>query len=51
MSTTDEQGYASLKYAHSFQEDYDLTARLYYDTYYHVIGYPFSPALLYLEQY
>jgi len=50
LATTDEQGYAALKYAHSFKDDYDLTARLYYDTYYHVIGYPLSPSLFYLEQ-
>jgi len=50
LATTDEQGYAALKYAHSFQDDYDLTARLYYDTYYHEIGYPFGPSLFYLEQ-
>ena len=50
LATTDEQGYASLKYVHSFRDDYDLTARLYYDTYFHVIGYPISPTQLYLEQ-
>jgi len=50
LATTDEQGYAALKYAHNFQDDYDLTARLYYDTYDHEIGYPFGPSLFYLEQ-
>ena len=50
LNTTDDQGYAALKYAHSFTDDYDLTARLYYDTYYHRIGYPFAPNVFYLEQ-
>jgi iron complex outermembrane receptor protein len=50
LDTTDDQGYAALKYAHSFENDFDLTARLYYDTYYHQIGYPFTPQIFYLEQ-
>ena len=50
LKTTDDQGYAALKYAHSFDYDYDFTARLYYDTYYHQIGYPFAPQIFYLEQ-
>ena len=50
LSTTDEQGYAALKYEHNFEDDFDVTARLYYDTYYHEIGYPFGPALFFLEQ-
>jgi iron complex outermembrane receptor protein len=50
LKTTDEQGYAALKFAHNFPDDFDLTARLYYDTYYHQIGYPFNPSLFYLEQ-
>jgi iron complex outermembrane receptor protein len=50
LRTTDDQGYAALKYAHSFPDDFDLTARLYYDTYYHEIGYPYPPPTFYLEQ-
>jgi len=50
LRTTDEQGYAALKYEHSFQDDFDVTGRLYYDTYYHEIGYPFVPHTFFLEQ-
>jgi outer membrane receptor for ferrienterochelin and colicins len=50
LSTTDEQGYAALKYEHNFEDDFDVTARLYYDTYYHEIGYPFGPAVFFQEQ-
>ena len=50
LRTTDAQGYAALKYAHTFKDDYDVTARLYYDTYRHEIGYPIAPQLSYLEQ-
>ena len=50
LATTDEQGYAALKYAHSFRDDFDVTARLYYDTYYHQIGYPFTPQIFYVER-
>lgn len=50
LNTTDEQGYAALKYAHEFANDYDLTARLYYDTYSHQIGYPFGAATFFQEQ-
>jgi outer membrane receptor for ferrienterochelin and colicins len=49
LETTDEQGYAALKYAHNFKNDWDVTARLYYDYYRHEIGYPqslFSKGLL-----
>jgi iron complex outermembrane receptor protein len=42
LATTDDQGYAALKFAHSFHDDFDLTARLYYDYYRHEIGYPES---------
>jgi iron complex outermembrane receptor protein len=42
LRTTDEQGYAALKYAHSFKDDFDVTVRLYYDYYQHEIGYPQS---------
>ena len=50
LSTTDEQGYAALKYEHNFEDDFDVTARLYCDTYYHEIGYPFGPAVFFQEQ-
>ncbi len=50
LRTTDEQGYAALKYAHSFKNDFDVTARLYHDTYAHEIGYPLPPNQFYLEQ-
>jgi iron complex outermembrane receptor protein len=50
LATTDEQGYAAFKYAHSFKDDYDVTARLYYDTYTHDIGYPYAPNIFYTEQ-
>jgi iron complex outermembrane receptor protein len=49
METTDEQGYGALKYAHSFEHDWDVTARLYYDTYYHQIGYPYPGNYLSME--
>jgi iron complex outermembrane receptor protein len=42
LATTDDQGYAALKFAHSFQYDFDLTARLYCDYYRHEIGLPQS---------
>ncbi len=42
LSTTDEQSYAALKYEHSFKDDFDVTARLYFDRYTHDIGYPQS---------
>ncbi|HMC26542.1 MAG TPA: TonB-dependent receptor plug domain-containing protein, partial [Verrucomicrobiae bacterium] len=50
LRTTDEQGYAALKFAHSFAHDWDVTARLYYDTFAHEIGYPTPPDKFYLEQ-
>jgi outer membrane receptor for ferrienterochelin and colicins len=42
LLTTDEQSYAALKYTHSFQHDFDVTARLYGDRYTHEIGFPQS---------
>jgi outer membrane receptor for ferrienterochelin and colicins len=42
LRTTDQQGYATLKYAHSFPEVVDVTAKIYYDGYVHKIGYPQS---------
>ena len=43
LRTTDDQGYAAVKLDHQFPEDFDLTARVYIDTYLHEIGYPFVP--------
>jgi outer membrane receptor for ferrienterochelin and colicins len=40
LETVDERGYADLKFAHSFPDDLDLTARLYYDQSGYTIGYP-----------
>jgi len=42
LRTIDEQGYAALKYAHSFSEVVDVTAQVYFDSYNHYIGYPQS---------
>jgi outer membrane receptor for ferrienterochelin and colicins len=42
LRTSDERGYAALKYAHSFPEVVDVTAQLYYDRYNHDIGFPQS---------
>src|ERR1019366_5123924 len=42
LRTTDEQSFGALKFAHSFPDDFDVTARLYYDRYTHEIGYPQS---------
>lgn len=50
LSTTDEQGYAALKFAHSFEHDFEVSARLYYDSYVHDIGYPYGPNLFYAEE-
>ena len=40
LRTVDDRGYVALKYAHSFQEVVDVTARVYYDSYTHEIGFP-----------
>ena len=48
LRTIDEQGYAALKYAHSFPDVVDVTAKVSFDGYTHEIGYPFG-ALLYNE--
>ena len=40
LRTIDEQGYAELKFVHSFEQLFDLMAQLYYDSYSHEIGYP-----------
>lgn len=50
LRTTDEQGYAALKFAHNFEHDSDVSARLYYDSFAHDIGYPYGPSLIYSEQ-
>jgi iron complex outermembrane receptor protein len=40
LQTTDDRGYTSLKYAHSFPEIVDVTAQVYYDRSDLEIGYP-----------
>jgi iron complex outermembrane receptor protein len=45
LRTTDERSFASLKYAHSFPEALDVTARAYYDSAEFEIGYPFGTTL------
>ena len=50
LRATDEQSYAALKYAHSFNNDFDVTARLYCDNYSHEIGYPLPPSQFSREQ-
>ena len=40
LQTTDDRGYTSLKYAHSFQDIVDVTAQIYYDRANFEIGYP-----------
>jgi iron complex outermembrane receptor protein len=50
LRTVDEQGYAALKYAHSFPGVVDVTAKVSFDGYSHDIGYPFG-TLLYTEDY
>jgi outer membrane receptor for ferrienterochelin and colicins len=46
LRTTDERDYTFLKYAHSFPEVVDVTARVYYDRYRGEIGYPYFPAVI-----
>ena len=50
LRTVDEQGYATLKFAHSFPDVVDVTAKVSVDGYSHDIGYPFG-TLLYTEDY
>jgi iron complex outermembrane receptor protein len=45
LRTVDERSYASLKYAHSFEDVVDVTAQLYYDRNDFDIGYPVDPSL------
>jgi iron complex outermembrane receptor protein len=49
LRTVDQQGYATLKYAHSFTDEVDITAKMSYDSYSHDIGYPFG-TMLYSEK-
>jgi iron complex outermembrane receptor protein len=50
LRTVDEQGYAALKYAHSFPDVVDVTAKVSFDGYSHDIGYPIGTSL-YTEHY
>lgn len=43
--TTDAQGYLDLKYEHSFDDQLDVMARLYYDDYYYSGDYIYSSVL------
>ena len=40
--TTDDRGYANLKFAHEFPEDLNLTAQVYYDMFEHKIDQPYT---------
>ena len=42
LRTTDKQGYATLRYAHSFEDVVDVAARVYYDQSEFEIAYPFG---------
>ncbi len=42
LRTVDDRSYAALKYAHSFPDVVDVTARVYFDRYDHDIGFPQS---------
>lgn len=42
LRTIDEQSYTELKFAHSFPDLADLTAKVYFDSHLHEIGYPQS---------
>ena len=51
--TTDDRGYANLKFAHEFPQDLNLTAQLYYDLFEHKIDQPYTvntPGDLLLEE-
>ncbi len=53
LRTTDERSYTALKYAHSFPDVVDVTARLYYDRCDFAIGYPVGDPMavaIYREQ-
>lgn len=45
LSTTDQQSYGTLRYAHSFEDVVDVAARVYYDQSDFEINYPFPTAL------
>ena len=45
LRTMDERDYTSFKFTHSFPEEVDVTAQVYYDRYIHEIGYPVVPTL------
>jgi outer membrane receptor for ferrienterochelin and colicins len=42
LRTVDDRSYAAVKYAHSFPDVVDVTARVYFDRYDHDIGFPQS---------
>jgi iron complex outermembrane receptor protein len=42
LRTVDERGYTELKYAHSFPDVVDVSARVYFDRYTHYAGFPQS---------
>src|ERR1035437_6459282 len=42
LKPTDQQGYAALRYTHSFDEVVDVAARVYYDQYDYSITYPYE---------
>jgi outer membrane receptor for ferrienterochelin and colicins len=50
LRTTDDRGYASLSYTHSFPDVVDLTAQLYYDRTSFEITYPDEPTLFREQQ-
>jgi outer membrane receptor for ferrienterochelin and colicins len=43
--TIDEQGYLDAKYQHKFENDYEATARLYYDYYHYQGDYVYEPTV------
>lgn len=45
LRTTDQQGYATLRYEHSFEQAVDVAARVYYDQSDYEIAYPFGTTL------
>jgi len=50
LRTVDDRSYADLKYAHSFPEVVDVTARVYYDRNDFEVGYPAGQSLFKEEQ-
>lgn len=51
MTVTDQQGYATLRYAHSFEDVVDVAARVYYDQSDYEISYPVpAPNELFTQQ-